>query len=147
MKFRSLAVPAALLPCALAFPHLADYPRHRSLAGLSQDEVRYVARQYGDFPGAQPLPPPISYTGPKLSPDADHPFEELRPGDIRGPCPGLNTLASHGVSFSPMSPMRLLMNIVLFQYINRNGVVTPAEIITAVQEGTEIMSHRLSSRF
>ena len=39
------------------------------------------------------------------------------------------------------------MNIVLFQYINRNGVVTPAEIITAVQEGTEIMSHRLSSRF
>ena len=28
------------------------------------------------------------------------------------------------------------MNVVLLQYINRNGVVTPADIITAVQEGT-----------
>ena len=46
-----------------------------------------------------------------------------------------------------MSLMRLPMNIVLFQYLNRNGVVTPAEIITAVQEGTAIMAHRLSSGF
>ena len=29
-----------------------------------------------------------------------------------------------------------LMNIVLLQYINRNGVVAPVEVITAVQEGT-----------
>ena len=98
MKFQNLAIPAALISSAFAFPHLANYPRYRSLAGLSQDEVRYVARQYGGFPGPQPLPPPINYTGPKLVNDEDHPFQPLRDSDIRGPCPGLNTLASHGVS-------------------------------------------------
>ena len=29
--------------------------------------------------------------------DAAHPWMPLRANDIRGPCPGLNTLASHGV--------------------------------------------------
>ena len=98
MKLQIFAVPAALISCALGFPHLANFPEYRSLAGLSQDEVRYVARKYGKYPGAQPLPPPINYTGPKLVNDADHPFKPLEPTDIRGPCPGLNTLASHGVS-------------------------------------------------
>ena len=98
MKLHNLAVPVAVISSALAFPHLANYPRYRSLAGLSQDEVRYVSRQYGGFPGPQPLPAPINYTGPKLVNDKDHPYKDLRDGDIRGPCPGLNTLASHGVS-------------------------------------------------
>ncbi|KAF9528330.1 heme-thiolate peroxidase [Crepidotus variabilis] len=40
----------------------------------------------------------------------------LRPGDIRGPCPGLNTLASHG-------------------YLPRNGMASPSQIVAAVQEG------------
>ncbi|KIJ26514.1 hypothetical protein M422DRAFT_272390 [Sphaerobolus stellatus SS14] len=40
----------------------------------------------------------------------------LRKGDIRGPCPGLNTLASHG-------------------YLPRNGIATPAQIVEAAQEG------------
>ncbi|KIJ39642.1 hypothetical protein M422DRAFT_257470 [Sphaerobolus stellatus SS14] len=35
---------------------------------------------------------------------------------MRGPCPGLNTLASHG-------------------YLPRNGIVTPTQIINAVQDG------------
>jgi len=48
--------------------------------------------------------------------DAAHPFQPDQPGDMRGPCPGLNTLASHG-------------------YLPRTGVATPAQIINAVQEG------------
>ncbi|KIJ50121.1 hypothetical protein M422DRAFT_245925 [Sphaerobolus stellatus SS14] len=40
----------------------------------------------------------------------------LRKGDIRGPCPGLNTLASHG-------------------YLPRNGIATPAQVVEAAQEG------------
>jgi len=75
-----------------------------------------VARTFQATPGAQPVPPPINDTSSKLVFDEAHPFQPDAPGDIRGPCPGLNTLASHG-------------------YINRSGVVTPGEIITAVQEG------------
>ncbi|KAJ2936550.1 heme-thiolate peroxidase, partial [Candolleomyces eurysporus] len=64
-----------------------------------------------------PSPPgPIAFNGTKLVNDEDHPWKPLRKGDIRGPCPGLNTLASHG-------------------YLPRNGVATPAQIITAAQEG------------
>ncbi|KIJ31946.1 hypothetical protein M422DRAFT_185215, partial [Sphaerobolus stellatus SS14] len=39
-----------------------------------------------------------------------------RNGDMRGPCPGLNTLASHG-------------------YPPRNGIVTPTQIINVVSDG------------
>ncbi|KIJ31529.1 hypothetical protein M422DRAFT_185801, partial [Sphaerobolus stellatus SS14] len=53
---------------------------------------------------------------PKLVNDKAHPWMPLREGDQRGPCPGLNTLASHG-------------------YLPRNGIATPAQIVTAVQEG------------
>ncbi|KAF8138874.1 heme-thiolate peroxidase [Boletus edulis] len=117
MKSQIIATLAALIPYALGFPHLANFPEYRSLAGLSQEEVRAVTRQYGgNMPGPQPLPPPITDTSGKLP---------LRPGDIRGPCPGLNTLASHG-------------------YLPRNGVVTPAQIITAVQEGYNL-GHQFAS--
>ncbi|KAG6373784.1 heme-thiolate peroxidase [Boletus reticuloceps] len=116
MKFQNLATVVALIPYVLGFPHLANFPEYRSLAGLSPQEIRAVTRQFNSMPGAQPLPPPINDTSSKLINDADHPFMPLQPGDIRGPCPGLNTLASHG-------------------YINRTGVTTPGDIITAVQEG------------
>ncbi|KZP07573.1 heme-thiolate peroxidase [Athelia psychrophila] len=66
--------------------------------------------------GAGPPPPPQSDTSAKLVADAAHPFKPASSTDIRGPCPGLNTLASHG-------------------YLNRNGIVTPQEIVNAVQEG------------
>ena len=99
MKFKQdLAVLVALAPYALGFPHLENFPEYRSLAGLSPHEVRAVARTFSSTPGAQPLPPPINDTSAKLVYDADHPYMADQPGDIRGPCPGLNTLASHGVS-------------------------------------------------
>ena len=44
-----------------------------------------------------PPPGPLAFTGTQLSNDAAHPFVPLKPNDIRGPCPALNTLASHGV--------------------------------------------------
>ncbi|KAG6373771.1 heme-thiolate peroxidase [Boletus reticuloceps] len=116
MKIQNLATITTLLSSVLGFSHLANFPEHRSLAGLSPGEVRAVTRQFNSMPGPQHLPPPINDTSSKLVNDAAHPFMPDQPGDIRGPCPGLNTLASHG-------------------YINRTGVTTPGEIITAVQEG------------
>jgi len=92
MKLQNLATLVALVPYALGFPE------YRSLAGLSPEEVRAVAGTFSSTPGAQPVPPPINNTAAKLVYDAAHPFQPDQPGDIRGPCPGLNTLASHGVS-------------------------------------------------
>ncbi|KJA15815.1 hypothetical protein HYPSUDRAFT_193960 [Hypholoma sublateritium FD-334 SS-4] len=63
-----------------------------------------------------PPPPPIADTSGRLVHDAAHPWHAPEEGDMRGPCPGLNTLASHG-------------------WLPRDGVATPAQIITAVQEG------------
>ncbi|KAF8126904.1 heme-thiolate peroxidase [Boletus edulis] len=125
MKLQNLATLVALAPHALGSPHLVNFPEYRSLAGLSPQEVRAVARTFSSTPGAQPLPPPINDTSSKLVNDPEHPYMPLQPGDIRGPCPGLNTLASHG-------------------YLPRNGVATPAQIITATQEGFN-MGSNLSS--
>lgn len=74
------------------------FPAYQSLAGLSGEEVDLFIRQSGSLPGAQPAPGPLSDTSSKLVNDADHPFIAPGPNDVRGPCPGLNTLASHGVS-------------------------------------------------
>lgn len=63
-----------------------------------------------------PAPGPLAFTGTQLSNDDAHPFVPLQPGDIRGPCPALNTLASHG-------------------YIPHNGVAHVNQIVLAVQEG------------
>ncbi|KAG9314954.1 heme-thiolate peroxidase [Chiua virens] len=116
MKLQSFTILAAFVPYALGYPHLANFPEYRSLVGLSPEQVRAVARTLNSMPGAQPLPPPVNDTSPKLVYDATHPYIPDFPGDIRGPCPGLNTLASHG-------------------YLPHNGVATPGQIITAVQEG------------
>ncbi|KZV89950.1 Cloroperoxidase, partial [Exidia glandulosa HHB12029] len=86
-----------------------------SLAGLSRDEVDAFANGV-KVVGAQPVPPPIKDTSLKLVNDALHPWRPLSPGDQRGPCPGLNTLASHG-------------------WLPRSGVATPAQIMDAVQNG------------
>lgn len=48
--------------------------------------------------------------------DEDHPYVAPGPGDARGPCPGLNTLANHG-------------------YLPHNGVVSPDQLVRAVWEG------------
>ncbi|KAH7100961.1 heme-thiolate peroxidase [Auriculariales sp. MPI-PUGE-AT-0066] len=87
-----------------------------SLAGRSDAEVAAFARSYPGAKGAVPVPPPIKDTHSKLVNDAKHPYKSLKRGDARGPCPGLNTLASHG-------------------YLPRDGVATPGQIVTAVQEG------------
>ncbi|KAJ3481539.1 hypothetical protein NLJ89_g12202 [Agrocybe chaxingu] len=91
------------------------FPAYASLAGLSERELNAIIPTLG---AREPAPPPgpLPDTSAKLVNDAAHPWKPLRPGDIRGPCPGLNTLASHG-------------------YLPRNGVATPAQIITATMEG------------
>ncbi|KAF8559454.1 hypothetical protein OG21DRAFT_1493339 [Imleria badia] len=38
MKLQNLATLAALVSYALGFPHLANFPEYRSLAGLSRQE-------------------------------------------------------------------------------------------------------------
>lgn len=74
-----------------------SFPSHGSLAGISGEDLQHVIStlQAGV---AEPPPGPLNDTSAKLVNDKQHPWEPLRPGDIRGPCPGLNTLASHGVS-------------------------------------------------
>ena len=63
---------------------------------------------------SHPLPDflPNNITGLKRFPEAAYPYQDPKPSDQRGPCPGLNTLANHG-------------------YIPRNGIVTVAQTIKA----------------
>jgi hypothetical protein len=75
----------------------AAFPSHRSLAGLSNEDIDRIIPTLS-IRDAEPAPGPLNDTSSKLVNDAAHPWKPLRDGDIRGPCPGLNTLASHGVS-------------------------------------------------
>ena len=61
-----------------------------------------------------PLPDfyPTNTTGLKRFPEPGYPYQDPKPTDQRGPCPGLNTLANHG-------------------YIPRSGIVTLAQTIKA----------------
>lgn len=76
------------------------FPSYQSLAGLSNEEVEHFIRESRDAAvvGAEPPPGPLNDTSSKLVNDADHPYETPGPNDLRGPCPGLNALASHGVN-------------------------------------------------
>ncbi|KAJ2921633.1 heme-thiolate peroxidase, partial [Candolleomyces eurysporus] len=58
-------------------------------------------------------------TGAKLVHDPAHPLMPLRDGDERGPCPGMNTLASHGC-------------------ISSDGVASPSKMVIAAQEGLNV---------
>ncbi|KAJ3544720.1 heme-thiolate peroxidase [Coprinellus aureogranulatus] len=91
------------------------FPSYGSLAGLSEREVNEIVAGLPHITPGKP-PGPLKFNGTKLVYDRDHPWKPLRRGDIRGPCPGLYTLASHG-------------------YLPRDGVATPSQIIRAVQEG------------
>ncbi|TEB20542.1 hypothetical protein FA13DRAFT_1837000, partial [Coprinellus micaceus] len=103
-----------------SLPLTAAFPSYGSLAGLSERELASIIPSLKEtLPGK--VPGPLKFNGTKLINDAAHPWKPLRPGDIRGPCPGLNTLASHG-------------------YLPRDGVATPAQIINAVQEGFNMES-------
>ncbi|KAJ3516658.1 heme-thiolate peroxidase [Agrocybe chaxingu] len=104
-----------LLPTLVFAARVAAFPAYASLAGLSEQELDSIIPT---LKTREPPPPPgpLEDSSIKLVNDEAHPWEALRPGDIRGPCPGLNTLASHG-------------------YLPRNGVATPAQIVTAAMEG------------
>ncbi|PPQ76437.1 hypothetical protein CVT24_013315 [Panaeolus cyanescens] len=91
------------------------YPSHWSLAGLPREDLNKILPTMQFHPPPFPVGP-LNDTKAKLVNDKAHPWKPLRPGDIRGPCPGLNTLASHG-------------------WLPRNGIATPQQIVLAVQEG------------
>ncbi|TFK19115.1 Cloroperoxidase [Coprinopsis marcescibilis] len=108
-RLLSATILAVVAGTALAFPS------YESLAGLTGRQLESAIQ--GLNPKLPPPPPgPLSFSGTKLVDDPAHPWRPLRNGDLRGPCPGLNTLASHG-------------------YLPRDGVASPAQFITAVQEG------------
>lgn len=92
-----------------------SFPSHESLAGRSPAELELILPRL-EARGAEPPPGPLKDTSAKLVNDKKHPWKPLTPNDIRGPCPGLNTLASHG-------------------WLPRNGIASPAQIVEAVQEG------------
>ncbi|TFK18282.1 Cloroperoxidase [Coprinopsis marcescibilis] len=117
-KTLACAIVALSVTPALAFP--ASYS---SLGGLSDLELRELMPKLK--PVIPPAPPgPLAFTGAKLVDDKKHPWQRQGKDDIRGTCPGLNTLASHG-------------------YLPRDGVATPEQIIKAVQEGFN-MENRLA---
>ncbi|PPQ79670.1 hypothetical protein CVT25_003244 [Psilocybe cyanescens] len=91
------------------------FPAYGSLAGLTREQLDAVVPTL-NYQTPQNPPGPLKDTSAKLVNDAAHPWKQQAPGDIRGPCPGLNTLASHG-------------------WLPRNGIATPTQIIDAVQEG------------
>src|SRR6266511_3981551 len=88
----------ALLPLSLPtlFSVGVALPSYSSLAGLSRHQLDAVISTL-HFQEPESPPGPLSDTSTKLVNDDAHPWKPLRPFDIRGPCPGLNTLASHGV--------------------------------------------------
>ncbi|XP_006456226.1 hypothetical protein AGABI2DRAFT_195436 [Agaricus bisporus var. bisporus H97] len=102
------------------------FPAYQSLGGLSQREVDDIMPSLEAVKPQDP-PPPLVDNGTKLVNDAEHPWMPLRDGDKRGPCPGLNTLASHG-------------------WLPRDGVATPQQIIAASQEGFNFES-QIARRF
>ena len=73
------------------------FPQYGSLAGLSARDLNELIPRLNEVDPPNP-PGPLAYNGTKLVHDAAHPFKAPEQGDIRGPCPGLNTLANHGVS-------------------------------------------------
>ncbi|PPQ96205.1 hypothetical protein CVT26_005610 [Gymnopilus dilepis] len=90
--FASLAVYALL---ALKICAVGAFPAYESLAGLSREELDAVVSSTKWVPPPPP-PGPLTDQSSKLVHDAAHPYQPLQPGDQRGPCPALNTLASHG---------------------------------------------------
>ena len=72
------------------------FPQYETLVQRTPEDI--IPR--GNVAWPPPPPGPLKDTSTKLVNDRAHPFKPARPGiDMRGPCPGLNTLASHGVRF------------------------------------------------
>ncbi|KIJ57322.1 hypothetical protein M422DRAFT_238915 [Sphaerobolus stellatus SS14] len=87
---------------------------YQSLAGISERDLAEYEKR---IPAVKILTPPgpLKDNSIKLVNDPEHPHIAAGLGDLRSRYPGLNTLASHG-------------------YLPRNSVVTPTQLIDAVQE-------------
>lgn len=108
MKY--IALLSTLLSVVVAFPS------HGSLAGLHRRQLDALIPTLQLREPESP-PGPLSDSSTKLVNDEAHPWKPLQPSDIRGPCPGLNTLASHGVGAS--------LSLELHHLINRHFIVPP----------------------
>lgn len=86
----------SLFAILLAVDGVFCFPSYASLAGLSARQLEEIIPQLTIRTLASP-PGPLEDTSAKLVNDPAHPFIAPGPNDIRGPCPGLNTLANHGV--------------------------------------------------
>lgn len=107
--FSSLAVYTLL---ALKVCAVGAFPAYESLAGLTRDELDAVVSTMKFVPPPSP-PGPLADDSAKLVNDAAHPFQSAKPGDQRGPCPALNTLASHGVGYVLCFFLSILSNALL----------------------------------
>jgi hypothetical protein len=95
MIFRTFVLLTTLLSISytsFAFPNYANRLKRQEAEGSSSsmDEASVAANP-------PPAPGPPTFTGTKLVHNLFHPWRPPREGDERGPCPGMNTLASHGV--------------------------------------------------
>ena len=92
-----MVAPSFLLPLFAVLTLVTPFPQYRSLAGMEEKDVnRVLPHLQARLP---PDPPaPLSFLGTKLVNDPAHPYIAPKATDMRGPCPGLNTLANHGVS-------------------------------------------------
>jgi hypothetical protein len=112
MRFATLTA-LAVASTALAFPratpemireNLKRVQNQQKCSGAHQKSRKFILPAYPKDTRSEPRP------------DAAHPYIAPGPGDTRGPCPALNTLANHG-------------------YIPRNGFCKTEEIIEGVMTG------------
>ncbi|KIJ52027.1 hypothetical protein M422DRAFT_243612 [Sphaerobolus stellatus SS14] len=116
-----MSIFSTLLAFSLLAIQAIAFPQYQPLAGLSERELDNILPRLNAVTPPPPPGPP-SDTSVKLVNDAAHPYRSPGKGDMRGPCPGLNTLASHG-------------------YLPRNGIATPTQIINAAQDGFSMDSN------
>ena len=97
------------------------FPSYGSLAGLFDSELEVVLPTLKR--GVPESPPgPLKDNSTKLVNDKEHPWKPAGKNDIRGPCPGLNTLASHGVGppIVDLNKLELLTSFSLVASEKRN---------------------------
>lgn len=86
-----------LFSFSFVFEIALAFPNYGSLAKLSARELDVIIPQLEIRTSPSP-PGPLKDTSAKLVNDPQHPWRPAGKNDIRGVCPGLNTLASHGAS-------------------------------------------------
>jgi len=106
MKTVSCIFLAGLWSYTQAFPHLSPLSSHaaRQLDPLSSESQRKTRQLSLEETNCGPVPclifdPVDQFVD--VSPTSENPYIPPGPGDLRGPCPGLNAAANHG--FIPRS--------------------------------------------